>query len=430
MGNLGLGLALAEGDIALRQPGSGARVSVVAWGDSLTRGAGVSGDAFRYPVRLSAMLGGRTVVNRGIGGQTSTQIAARQGGVPILVTLDGDAIPASTLWTFNWSQNTDGWYSRSGGASPALVTVDEGDLLIAGQAASSQMGAQVRLTPLSETLPVGTQIVVTFGLETTADTPMQVGLTSAGNASTAGSWVAGSPIGVTGSGHKSVTLSGSGGSTLALFIGTSTHTFRISNLVAAATLPVAVSEKSVNVLFNSGVFTGSSLGTIAGVHGRMTTDSSGHWTFTRDDFGSAVTCPPGTPFIPDEATSLRTHTALIWAGRNNSGNPAAVKADIAAMIAHLGHGRYLVGAILNGGTEITGTSAHAAITALNAELAALYGARFVDLRAALIAAGDPTADAADIANDVMPASLRSDHIHLNDAGYGVVAEAIRRRLAG
>lgn len=60
--------------------------SIVCWGDSLT----TSG----YPEQLSKLMG-RAVTNRGIGGNTSSQIAARQGGRPIYMTFVGGEIPAS-----------------------------------------------------------------------------------------------------------------------------------------------------------------------------------------------------------------------------------------------------------------------------------------------------------------------------------------------
>ncbi|KHL70930.1 MULTISPECIES: SGNH/GDSL hydrolase family protein [Pseudomonas] len=60
--------------------------SIVCWGDSLTTSS--------YPHFL-AKLTGRTVTNRGVGGNTSAQIAARQGGRPTYVKLTGGKIPSS-----------------------------------------------------------------------------------------------------------------------------------------------------------------------------------------------------------------------------------------------------------------------------------------------------------------------------------------------
>jgi len=56
------------------------------WGDSMTAGG--------YPA-IMATLTGRNHYNGGIGGQTSEAIAARQGGVPTLLAVTGNTIPAS-----------------------------------------------------------------------------------------------------------------------------------------------------------------------------------------------------------------------------------------------------------------------------------------------------------------------------------------------
>lgn len=66
--------------------------SIVAWGDSLTFGDFASSTDASYPAQL-ARLTGRVVLNKGVSGQTSREIAARQGGAPALITLQGDLIP-------------------------------------------------------------------------------------------------------------------------------------------------------------------------------------------------------------------------------------------------------------------------------------------------------------------------------------------------
>jgi hypothetical protein len=65
---------------------------IVCWGDSLTAGAG--GNGTTYESVLSS-LSGKEVINKGIGGQTATQIAARQGGVKILAS-EAFTVPATT----------------------------------------------------------------------------------------------------------------------------------------------------------------------------------------------------------------------------------------------------------------------------------------------------------------------------------------------
>lgn len=64
---------------------------LVAWGDSLTES---TGGATSYPSQLATLLG-RTVLNRGRGGQDVTRIIARQGGAAISCSVDGNSIPAS-----------------------------------------------------------------------------------------------------------------------------------------------------------------------------------------------------------------------------------------------------------------------------------------------------------------------------------------------
>ncbi len=117
---------------------------------------------------------------------------------------------------------------------------------------------------------------------------------------------------------------------------------------------------------------------------------------------------------------------IIWAGRNNFASPATVLADIAAMVAYAGHNRYLILSVCNGGDEPSGSANYIAIQSLNASLLAAYGVRFVDVRAAVIAAYNPALpqDVIDHTNDVPPLSLRFDNVHFNDAGYVVVSQKI------
>jgi len=61
--------------------------NIALWGDSL------SGGAYRDNVALQ--LPGREIYMGGVGGQTSTQIAARQGGVVTLLSVVNDTIPAT-----------------------------------------------------------------------------------------------------------------------------------------------------------------------------------------------------------------------------------------------------------------------------------------------------------------------------------------------
>lgn len=62
--------------------------SIAAFGDSLTEGAGASTPSHSFPALAANLFAPpRTLINRGIGGQTSTEIAARQGGRELLIAI-------------------------------------------------------------------------------------------------------------------------------------------------------------------------------------------------------------------------------------------------------------------------------------------------------------------------------------------------------
>lgn len=140
----------------------------------------------------------------------------------------------------------------------------------------------------------------------------------------------------------------------------------------------------------------------------------------------------------DADTARRLNNVVFWVGRNDRSSgisPTTTKANIAAMVASLGHTRYLVLGILTADTETTGTASHTEITALNTDLAAIYGAQFFDIRGYLISSGlaaagiTPTAgDNTDIAGNTVPRSLRVDGIHLTTAAYALVAAQVNAKL--
>jgi hypothetical protein len=126
--------------------------------------------------------------------------------------------------------------------------------------------------------------------------------------------------------------------------------------------------------------------------------------------------------------------AVIWVGRNNYDQTDTVVADIAAMVGHLTTTNFLILGVTNGsygGYEIRGGEGWTFITQLNSRLGAIYGNRFIDVRAELIAHYDPNSpqDVIDFNNDTVPTSLRYDAAHLNTLGYGIVAESVYARYA-
>ena len=121
---------------------------------------------------------------------------------------------------------------------------------------------------------------------------------------------------------------------------------------------------------------------------------------------------------------------IIWAGRNNFGETYQVESDIAEMVSKLKTNRFLVLSILNMESEGGSTGGHAAILALNKDLARQYPDNFIDIRSVLVGAYDKSLpdDVANHTSDVPPNSLRSDKIHLNEAGYKIVGMKVLETL--
>lgn len=191
-----------------------------------------------------------------------------------------------------------------------------------------------------------------------------------------------------------------------------------------ATGPVSVTERNVDVLLDAGTPAGALDGWLGGVFGTLSTDESGDWSFDRETAGSPVDCHPGSRFTSSLAIALRSRIAWLWLGRNGAAPGHDVTADVEAAVGALGYSRYLVGAILPSASD--GTEELNAIAATNAALAGAHEDRFVDLVGVLNAAHDGSGDdLADVAAGLVPRSLRSDAVHLNDAGYALVAAAMR-----
>lgn len=210
--------------------------------------------------------------------------------------------------------------------------------------------------------------------------------------------------------------------------------------VAGDTIPAAGAVAVTAVAPSTGWRTSeafSFLGVLAGVPGTLAHDNANSWTFTRTALGASAPCPPGSEFVADEAALYESDIQVIWAGRNNvyaDTFAADVLRDVAACIANLKPyvRRFVIVSVTNGQSEGIGTQNYDRITALNAELARLYGENYLDLRRymvtdSLAAAGiPPTAeDLAALAGDRMPPSIMLDSIHFTSAGYTVIGQRIK-----
>lgn len=131
-------------------------------------------------------------------------------------------------------------------------------------------------------------------------------------------------------------------------------------------------------------------------------------------------------------STRRNWNQVIWAGQNWT-TAVQLKADIASIVAALNHSRYLIVSVINDGTTATDQGPSGARylekVAANADLAALYGDRFFDLRAALVAYGVGIADAQSVNYDAPPSTYQPTDIHFNADGYNDAGSRIRTKLS-
>jgi lysophospholipase L1-like esterase len=115
---------------------------------------------------------------------------------------------------------------------------------------------------------------------------------------------------------------------------------------------------------------------------------------------------------------------IIAIGANNYNNVVTVKADIATMVSSIGHQRYIVVGLPTSSTMDDASIANARQT--NSELAALYTTHFFDLNTFLVSQYNSglAQDVLDHARNLIPASLRTDNIHLNSTGYQLYANQL------
>lgn len=192
---------------------------------------------------------------------------------------------------------------------------------------------------------------------------------------------------------------------------------------------IVITDKSVNVLYDSGHYIGNLKGSLCGVKGWITTDAKGNWFFHRDKKGNVVECPSGSVFIP-ENDYKETDFFIFWLGRNNYGDTETVLSDINACVQFVQRigCKFLVLSVLNADveSEYRGRDGYKLLDILNKHIEREYPYNYVDVRTPLVNSYVSTLkkDKENYQNDVLPSSLRSDHIHLNASGYCLLAKII------
>ncbi|MCB4843453.1 hypothetical protein LHV18_22910, partial [Providencia rettgeri] len=171
---------------------------------------------------------------------------------------------------------------------------------------------------------------------------------------------------------------------------------------------------------------------------KMTKSSAGVWEL-KNEGSEPLEIAGKATFIGSEGRIEREKTAIFWVGRNNQfwNKSEPIFRDIAAMIGYLNVSlkRSIVISLCNTAAEPKGSSRYNAMLDINSRLAQVYGDKFIDVRAYLITKGlsdagiaPTTQDVADIGNDIIPTSLRSDDTHLNATGYALVGKYIAKQL--
>ncbi len=198
-----------------------------------------------------------------------------------------------------------------------------------------------------------------------------------------------------------------------------------NQIPASGSVPII--SKTVNILYNSGRYMGSQKCTLSGIRGTISTDDLGNWTFSRETSGEIVDCPQNTSIIV-ESKGYENDIAIFWIGRNNYYQLATVMNDIKSCVNYLKpmNKRFLVLSIINGQSEIKGSGGYNKIISLNDSIRAAYPDNYIDVRSSIIESYQPEnkIDSTDHSNDVPPASLRYDAIHLTGNGYTIVANKI------
>ena len=154
---------------------------------------------------------------------------------------------------------------------------------------------------------------------------------------------------------------------------------------------------------------GGVTGTILGVHGTVTL-VSGVSIFMPTEPGSVVSAPGSPQFVVD--TPYAGYLPVFWEGRNNVTAKSQILSDIAAQVATVpSNQNYLVMSIINQDipAEWIGESTYGTIIDLNNQLANKYGARYLDIRKALVDSYDSTqaTEVSSFEHDVVPTSLHS-----------------------
>ena len=405
--------------------------SITCWGDSLTAGAGSSTGG--YPAALAALTG-LPVTNKGVGSDTSTQVAFRMGAISPLLQITGNQIPASgsvivdrvvastidisaiSIMQIGWSIAGE-LASIPGTFSVAADTVQTADSL-------SWSGGIVTATKAAGH---GYQAGINVAL-TVASTPLNVSALTNGNTytiyflgnTTTAQWTA---IGVTGTPAVGSIFTYNG----ATGVGTGTVTDNAVTYTGANICTIISATQFTYPL-------ASNPGTISGTFTFFKTH--GVATFTRTTAGSVFNVDPKDPYIYFNPTSVNSSDiTIVMIGQNDIGNSirnANILSNLSAIVQNLkaSNKKYLIMPVFGANAGSYGSSGYNSLITLNNTIRDTYPKNYINTRSRLITNYNASLsqDVIDYNNDIIPSSLRYDAVHLNDAGYSIVGSVLFNKL--
>lgn len=170
--------------------------------------------------------------------------------------------------------------------------------------------------------------------------------------------------------------------------------------------------------------------------GDITASSSNHkYYFTRISDGTAKKVDFPTMVFPETPISNK-HIKVIWSGTNDGYNMFNYEGGVEHVVKEI---KLLVDTaekyIVVGCHDCNSSFSYDQLLAFNTKLKDTFGNHYVDIYDFIIKYGlayegltATQQDKTDIANNIVPTSLRSDAIHFNSYGYDIIANLIYDRL--
>lgn len=183
---------------------------------------------------------------------------------------------------------------------------------------------------------------------------------------------------------------------------------------------------------------------ICEIEGNLSYDNSKRTVvFTRKNNGGELKINKSTPIVTNGMSKFSDGVKIIWAGTNNKIKVVASNWNMGTLSYYLNGATDYIDSVLRDIDNIIGDSKSYIVIGMtsktympdvvhiNKVMAHKYGRHFLDVRELLLTSGledagiTPTEqDGADISNNEIPTSLRSDDTHLNAKGYANIAKYV------